>query len=481
MATTDSESNELRSFLGWLLFLVLCALAVIGAFLVFDASDDGEPDLVPTTTAAPGPADDIDVAALRSALAGAGVLDPTVSIDGPRSASIGGAIPDEATRRRAIAAARSVVPDGVNLSSVFDLVVVEPEPQPAPEPEPEEAAPAFGTVDELASSIGMSPDDFDVDPDGTVVTRRGPWDTSVFTQFFGVDVVDYSASDRQAKALALLQAAGVEDASVTIDDTDPLRLGLHGVVPDDVEIGPIIAGVQDLAFVDNIAIDLSRPVPPADPVVTFTIENGIVTLTGTVADEATRAAVVAEAGRLFGAGNVVDEMVVGEVGPGALRLEGTVPDTQRDAVEAGLAGLADTLGLELQDDFAYTALSDDQAALQDQIAELADAIQINFASGSSALPADGPAQLDTLVDALAASPEGTTVAVEGHTDDQGEAASNQSLSEARAQAVLDYLVEAGVPADRLRAVGNGESQPIADNSTAEGRAANRRIDFNVVI
>lgn len=67
--------------------------------------------------------------------------------------------------------------------------------------------------------------------------------------------------------------------------------------------------------------------------------------------------------------------------------------------------------------------------------------------------------------------------VEGHTDDIGSEGFNQRLSEARAQAAIDYLIGAGVDPARLIAVGYGETRPIADNSTAEGRAINRRIEF----
>jgi outer membrane protein OmpA-like peptidoglycan-associated protein len=70
-----------------------------------------------------------------------------------------------------------------------------------------------------------------------------------------------------------------------------------------------------------------------------------------------------------------------------------------------------------------------------------------------------------------------TGTVAGHTDDVGSEGFNQTLSEARAQSAVDYLVAAGIDRDRLVAVGYGESRPIADNATAAGRAANRRIDF----
>ena len=67
--------------------------------------------------------------------------------------------------------------------------------------------------------------------------------------------------------------------------------------------------------------------------------------------------------------------------------------------------------------------------------------------------------------------------VQGHTDNTGNAAKNQTLSEQRAKAIVDKLVEMGISADRLSAVGKGQSSPLADNSTDEGRAKNRRVEF----
>jgi len=100
---------------------------------------------------------------------------------------------------------------------------------------------------------------------------------------------------------------------------------------------------------------------------------------------------------------------------------------------------------------------------------------IEFSPGSAALTVEGQAELDRVVEYLVATP--TTVEIGGHTDSDGSADINQSLSEQRATAVLDYLVAQGVPADWLRAVGYGADIPIADNSTEEGKAANRRIEF----
>lgn len=75
---------------------------------------------------------------------------------------------------------------------------------------------------------------------------------------------------------------------------------------------------------------------------------------------------------------------------------------------------------------------------------------------------------------------GTVVQVEGHTDSTGSAAYNQTLSENRAASVRSHLIQQGVEANRVLAVGYGMSRPIADNRSAAGRAQNRRVEILIV-
>jgi outer membrane protein OmpA-like peptidoglycan-associated protein len=101
-------------------------------------------------------------------------------------------------------------------------------------------------------------------------------------------------------------------------------------------------------------------------------------------------------------------------------------------------------------------------------------VQLNFAFDSAELTADDRAKLDGVAARLLELKfVGGVVA--GHTDSIGDEAYNLDLSKRRAQAVLDYLAALGVAPDRLTSVGYGESQPIADNATEEGRAQNRRV------
>jgi outer membrane protein OmpA-like peptidoglycan-associated protein len=101
-----------------------------------------------------------------------------------------------------------------------------------------------------------------------------------------------------------------------------------------------------------------------------------------------------------------------------------------------------------------------------------------FASGKSTLLPSSQQKLDQVADALK---EETNhhITVEGYTDSRGSDAANQALSERRANAVRNYLVTQGVAADQIDAVGLGASKPTADNSTAEGRATNRRVEIVV--
>ena len=101
-----------------------------------------------------------------------------------------------------------------------------------------------------------------------------------------------------------------------------------------------------------------------------------------------------------------------------------------------------------------------------------------FDSGKSVLKPEGRAKLDDLVSEIKDINLEVIVAV-GHTDSVGSDAYNQRLSKRRAEAVKAYLVSRGVEGSRVYTEGKGKTQPIADNSTAEGRAQNRRVEMEV--
>lgn len=100
-----------------------------------------------------------------------------------------------------------------------------------------------------------------------------------------------------------------------------------------------------------------------------------------------------------------------------------------------------------------------------------------FATGKSVLLSAAEDRLVALVDALRTMPAGQKIMIEGHTDSVGSDATNQRLSEARAEAVRSFLIKKGLDRGRLDAIGFGESNPVAENATAEGRANNRRVEI----
>ncbi|GAB4520455.1 MAG: hypothetical protein Tsb0020_39080 [Haliangiales bacterium] len=100
-----------------------------------------------------------------------------------------------------------------------------------------------------------------------------------------------------------------------------------------------------------------------------------------------------------------------------------------------------------------------------------------FGSGKARLLPIAREQLLPVAQALGDVEDQKRITVEGHTDSRGSERSNLRLSRRRADAVRRFLVQNGAPARRVRAVGKGESTPVADNDTAEGRASNRRVEI----
>lgn len=106
-------------------------------------------------------------------------------------------------------------------------------------------------------------------------------------------------------------------------------------------------------------------------------------------------------------------------------------------------------------------------------------VKIFFEFNSGKLTKQSTKELDKLA-VLLKENKAVRVRIEGHTDDRGEADYNQKLSESRAMSVFKYLLRKGVDPDRLEWIGFGESRPIADNGTDEGRSKNRRVEFVII-
>lgn len=118
----------------------------------------------------------------------------------------------------------------------------------------------------------------------------------------------------------------------------------------------------------------------------------------------------------------------------------------------------------------FTVIHDDRIEITEQI---------HFAYDSSDILPDSYPILDEIVSILLSHPR-MELRIEGHTDSSGSARYNLRLSDERAGSVRSYLIRAGIGASRTVSVGHGEESPIETNETADGRAANRRVEFHIV-
>jgi OOP family OmpA-OmpF porin len=103
-------------------------------------------------------------------------------------------------------------------------------------------------------------------------------------------------------------------------------------------------------------------------------------------------------------------------------------------------------------------------------------LAINFDTGKSTIKDESKPIIDQMVELMKTNPE-LKVEIQGHTDNVGKPDANLKLSDERAHAVMQALLDAGIAQDRMTAKGYGDTRPVADNSTEEGRAMNRRVEL----
>ncbi|MEL7452266.1 MAG: OmpA family protein [Pseudomonadota bacterium] len=169
------------------------------------------------------------------------------------------------------------------------------------------------------------------------------------------------------------------------------------------------------------------------------------------------------------------------------RIQGTATDSVLSYLSEDMADI-DAFAVAIDVELVDAALdeisgidfsSDLAAACQQAFAAVLASNAITFESSAATITRDSGITLDKLI-GVARRCDGLFLEVRGHTDSYGERAFNIQLSEARAAAVINYMTDRGLAADRFDAVGLGPDLPIATNDTRAGRAANRRIEFNVI-
>ena len=154
--------------------------------------------------------------------------------------------------------------------------------------------------------------------------------------------------------------------------------------------------------------------------------------------------------------------------------------TSKEVEEAVSAALINALpaGYKGSSRITIAAPSQNAAACENLINTTIDGRQILFAVNRATILGESRSVLADIASAAQECPK-FSIEIHGHTDSDGSESYNQKLSDGRAAAVMKNLIDAGVAAERLNASGFGETRPIADNDTDEGKARNRRIEFKV--
>lgn len=244
--------------------------------------------------------------------------------------------------------------------------------------------------------------------------------------------------------------------------------------------------------------------------------NGKIKFSSVVPDAKARQEILDQLKATFGEGNFIGNITVDPnakpanwlVNLGralaAFKTPGAELNFDGDAISVGgegvKTGLLDQLRFIFGDKFSFKSLTlDAEAAVKDAAAKASAALAalkpdssaeelvgalnlqiINFASGRADIQPEHQELLKESAAAIKAGPQGVKLEVGGHTDSQGNAAGNQRLSQARAEAVRAFLIQMGVKPEALTAKGYGDVKPIASNDTEAGRFKNRRIEFSVV-
>jgi len=146
------------------------------------------------------------------------------------------------------------------------------------------------------------------------------------------------------------------------------------------------------------------------------------------------------------------------------------------AIGAGVGAYMDVQEAQLRQSLQGTGVS---VAREGDNIRLIMPSNITFGTDQSALRSDFYPVLNSVSQVLTKYPD-TTMRVSGHTDSTGSDSYNMDLSQRRAQSVSSYLGTQGVASTRMFVEGRGETQPLADNSTPEGRAANRRVELYIL-
>lgn len=318
----------------------------------------------------------------------------------------------------------------------------------------------------------------------------------------------------EAAILSIRALAQIGQGSVTMSDADITLVAAMGTDPGtfDRVVGELETALPDVFALHAVLPEPEEDAPAGPPEFSATRSpEGLVQMRGRLGDETLRDMVDSFARAAFGSEQVYTATRIAPdlpadwpvrvlaglealaqlhngvltVTPDDVALSGVThdPDTR-----AGITSLlSDKLGdaQEFNLSITYQAPPEPEDTLPDpeqceeQIAQVQSSSKIAFEPGSATVAADSRDTVNQIAEILRDCGP-IRMEIQGHTDSQGREEMNQQLSQARAQSILNELRGRRVPTSSYTAVGYGETQPIADNDSEEGREENRRIEFRLI-
>jgi OOP family OmpA-OmpF porin len=321
--------------------------------------------------------------------------------------------------------------------------------------------------------------------------------------------------DIRERAITALSDAGMDWARVNVDGRDVTLDGLAPSADARGEAHRLAAELEGVRVVQDLVTEAPArtevaPEPPPPVVLPYALvlrsDGAHLTLTGDVPDDAATSRLVELAGKRFAVADVKDALARGTrsapadwSSAAAAALEALVllehGEARVDELRVDLDGVAADRGLRARTrrllergtpksfksstNIALVTQPDTPpASCQPELDSLLAAAGVEFDNGSASLRSDSVPVLAEIVE-IAQECAPARFEVAGHTDDRGDPNANLRLSQARAQAVVNYVVEHGVAADRVIARGYGEARPLVRGTSPEARARNRRIEIRL--
>ncbi|MFN0091122.1 MAG: OmpA family protein [Acidimicrobiales bacterium] len=453
--------------------------------------NNGRAPLVNELRLASDPAD--PAGDVRAALADAGYEDVGVAVDARGVITLSGLVEDDAAKAEAARLAAAAAPGATIDNRLLTRTVLD-RVRAALDREGFRAVDVSAGVDGSIVLGGRAASEADKARAAGVATAAAPAGAKVDNRLVvgpastgGTSSTSAPADPAAAVRAALVRAGYPEARVAAAADGSVVLTGVAGTAAIRDRIVAIAKGAATATITDRMALAVASPAVSTVPAgevgkVTAAYEAGgaKLRLTGLVPDQATADAIVAAANSAVGPGNVVNELRVAA----QPAQQGTIIVISGRLTDAAVAGqlrrfgadAAAATGYRFDDSQLTLEVSTDARAVEGSLDQLFSQGDVLFASGSAELTPEARAVLDQAVEILRAARSGS-VTIEGHTDTDGSEGANLALSQNRAEAVRQYLVDSGIDAGRLNALGKGEAEPKAPNDSPANKALNRRIEF----